>query len=106
MSGYGDLRHRLIHEKPVTVADELGGAALAFLAVGEVWGALRSEAAPAEMADRPGAVLSHRIRIRAPADVTPGDRLRLGARLLAVEAVSDALGEGRWLVCRCREEAP
>lgn len=106
MSGPGELRHRLVHETPVATPDGLGGAGLAFAVAGELWGAIRTAAAPAEIADRPGAVRTHRVTLRAPAAVTPGDRLRLGARLLLVEAVSDEDGRGRWLTCRCREETP
>nr|WP_246548200.1 head-tail adaptor protein [Ancylobacter oerskovii] len=100
------MRHRLVHETPVATPDGLGGAVLAYVAAGQLWGALRSDAAPAEIADRPGAVLTHRVTLRAPAAVKPGDRLRLGARVLLVEAVSDPDGRGRRLSCRCREEAP
>ena len=106
MSAAGALRHRLIHETPVATPDGLGGAELVFVAVDQLWGAIRSEAAPAEIADRPGAVLTHRVTLRAPAAVKPGDRLRLGARVLLVETVSDPDGRGRRLACRCREETP
>lgn len=106
MSGAGTLRHRLTHETPVATPDGLGGTTLTYQAVGDLWGAIRSDAAPAEIADRPGAVLTHRVTLRAPAAVTPGDRLRLGARVLLVETVSDPEGRGRRLACRCREETP
>ncbi|GAB4068624.1 head-tail adaptor protein [Ancylobacter sonchi] len=106
MSRAGELRHRLTHETQVGTPDGLGGTTLSYQAVGDVWGAIRTDAAPAEIADRPGAVLTHRVTLRAPAEVKPGDRLRLGARVLLVEAVSDAEGRGRRLTCRCREETP
>ncbi len=104
--GVGALRHRLVHETPVETADGMGGVTRAFLAVDALWGAIETSAAPAEIADRPGAVLSHRVSLRAPATVQPGDRLRLGARRFLVEAVSDPEGRGRRLVCDCREETP
>lgn len=106
MSALGGLRHRLAHETPVEVPDGLGGAVVSFITVDALWGAVETQATPAEIADRPGAVLSRRVTVRAPATVQPGDRLRLGARHFLVEAVSDPDGRGRFLVCDCREETP
>ncbi|MBS9478829.1 head-tail adaptor protein [Ancylobacter radicis] len=100
------LRHRLVHETPLETPDGQGGVTRIFLAVDALWGAIETGATPAEMADRPGAVLAHRVTIRAPATVQPGDVLRLGARRFTVEAVSDPEGRGRRLVCECREETP
>lgn len=106
MSGASELRHRLTHETPVDTPDGLGGSRRVFVAVAVLWAAMRSEAAPAEIADRPGAVLTHTVTLRGGAEVQPGDRLRLGARLFAVEAVHDPDNRGRWLLCQCREETP
>ncbi len=106
MSALGQMRHRLVHETPVETPDGQGGVSRAFLAVDALWGAIETRATPGEIADRPGAVLTHTVTVRAPATVQPGDRLRLGARRLLVEAVSDPEGRGRWLVCDCREETP
>lgn len=100
------LRHRLVHETPMETPDGQGGVTRSFLAVDVLWGAIETSASPTEIADRPGAVLVHRVTIRAPATVQPGDRLRLGARRFTVEAVSDPEGRGRRLVCDCREETP
>lgn len=106
MSAIGVLRHRLVHETPVDLPDGMGGMTRSFLAVDALWGAIETSAAPGEFADRPGAVLTHKVTVRAPAIVEPGDRLRLGARLFLVEAVSDPEGRGRRLMCQCREETP
>ena len=106
MSGIGELRHRLVHETPVDLPDGMGGVTRTFLAVDALWAAIETSAAAGEFADRPGAVLTHKVTVRAPAIVEPGDRLRLGARLFLVEAVSDPEGRGRRLTCQCREETP
>jgi len=106
MSGIGEMRHRLVHETPVETPDGQGGVTRSFVAVDALWAAIATSAAPGEIAERPGAVLSHRITMRAPATLQPGDRLRLGARRFLVEAVSDPDGRGRRLVCDCREETP
>ncbi len=106
MSAVGSLRHRLVHETPVDLPDGMGGTTRSFLAVDALWAAIETTAVPGEVADRPGAVLTHKVTVRAPAIVEPGDRLRLGARLFLVGAVSDPEGRGRRLLCRCREETP
>ncbi|MBB3769805.1 head-tail adaptor [Angulomicrobium tetraedrale] len=106
MSAIGQMRHRLVHETPVEMPDGAGGVTRSFLAVDALWGAIETSASPTEIADRPGAVLTHTVTLRAPATVQPGDRLRLGARHFLVDAVSDPEGRGRRLVCDCREEAP
>lgn len=106
MSTIGVMRHRLVHETPVDLPDGMGGVSRSFLAVDALWGAIETSAVPGEFADRPGAVLTYKVTVRAPAIVEPGDRLRLGARLFHVEAVSDPEGRGRRLLCQCREEAP
>ncbi|WP_029354116.1 head-tail adaptor protein [Bosea sp. 117] len=102
----GAMRHRLVHETSVEVPDGAGGVRRSFIAVDLLWAAVETVAAPAEIADRPGAVLTHRVTVRAPATVAAGDRLRLGARIFLVEAVSDPDMRGRRLLCQCREETP
>lgn len=102
----GALRHRLTHETPVELPDGAGGVTRTFLAVDVLWAAIRTDTASGEIADRPGAVLAHRVTVRAPATVAEGDRFRLGARVLSIEAVSDPDNRGRFLVCQCREERP
>ncbi len=106
MSGIGAFRHRLVHETPVETADGMGGVTRSFVAVDLLWGALETTAAPAEVADRPVALVQHLVTVRAPAAVEPGDRLRLGSRRLTVESVIDPDGRGRLLACRCRDERP
>ncbi|MDQ0509745.1 head-tail adaptor protein [Ancylobacter amanitiformis] len=105
-TGIAALRHRLVLETPVEVPDGAGGVTRSFLAVDALWGAIETSAAPGEIADRPGAVLTHTVTLRAPATVQPGDRLRFGAHHFLVDAVSDPEGRGRRLVCDCREETP
>nr|WP_281493776.1 head-tail adaptor protein [Ancylobacter koreensis] len=100
------MRHRLVHETPVETPDGLGGTTIAFIAVDALWAAIETRAVPGEIADRPGAVLTHAVTVRAPATLQPGDRLRSGARRLLVEAVRDPDNRGRFLVCDCREETP
>lgn len=71
----GRLRLRLILEKPARTPDGAGGATLGWTATGIV-----------------------------SADVTPGDRFRLGARIFLIFAVTDPQEDGRYLACLAEEE--
>lgn len=107
MSAVAALRQRLTHQTYVDVPDGAGGVTRTFVAIGQVWGAvetLSSDFAVSEEQARAGHAV--RVTLRQPHAVTVGDRLLLGARLLHVEAVSDADGRGRFARCRCREEQP
>jgi head-tail adaptor len=48
--------------------------------------------------------ISHRLRIRWRADVSPGWRAMLGARTLRIEAAVDRDQKRRWLHLDCTEE--
>ncbi|MFG1464246.1 phage head closure protein [Xanthobacter sp. DSM 24535] len=105
MSGAGDLRHRLVHETAVNLPDGAGGESITYLAVDQIWGRIETPAGdPALSAERRMALLVHRITVRAPNTISRGDRLTLGARIFAVEALSDPDGRRRFTRCLCREE--
>ena len=46
----------------------------------------------------------HKIVIRKRADVSTGDRFRLGERLFRIRSITDPAEDGRYLVCLCEEE--
>ncbi|MFG1423910.1 phage head closure protein [Roseixanthobacter liquoris] len=105
MSGAGDLRHRIVHQTAVSLPDGAGGASTTYLAVDQIWGRIETPPGdPALSAERRMATLIHRITVRAPNTISRGDRLTLGARIFAVEALSDPDGRGRFTRCLCREE--
>jgi SPP1 family predicted phage head-tail adaptor len=105
VSGAGDLRHRLIHETAISLPDGAGGASTTFLAVDQLWARIESPAGdPSLSAERRLATLIHRITVRAPNTLSRGDRLTLGTRIFAIEALSDPDGRGRFTRCLCREE--
>lgn len=105
MSGVGALRHRFTHQTAVALPDGVGGIASVYLTLDQLWGALETVSTePAASEDSRLAVLLHRVTVRAPNTVAPGDRLLLRNRVFAVEAVHDPDGRGRFSRCRCREE--
>ena len=104
------LSRRLVLEAPARSPDGAGGFTTAWSALGTLWADIAP--GPARVADRPGAA-EHRLPLRitlrgaplgAPSRPVPGQRLREGARLYAVQSVAEADPEGRYLVCVAHEE--
>ena len=102
----GLLRKRAALEKADLVADGAGGAA-------SVWRELRELSVHVEPVsivarerfDRQEATVTHRVICRAVPEVERGLAFRLGARRLAIVSVHDPDETGRFLLCRCEEEA-
>ncbi len=95
MISAGELKHRLVLEAPVETPDGAGGVSRGYAPVATVWAAL---AATGDRADTSaaalGAIVTHRIVIRAGPEVTTRHRFRLGARSFRIVAVrSDTEGE-------------
>lgn len=105
----------LVIESPVRVPDGMGGFALSWQPVGQVWAEMRSGAGGERFAEVGAqSVVAWRITVRAaPAGDArrprPEQRLRLGdgaeARRFRIEAVAESDPGGRWLVCIAKEEA-
>lgn len=84
----GALRHRLTVESRIGEADGGGGIAVAWTPVATVWGAVRSlSGSEAFLAESLRGVVTHEVIIRKRSDVVPAMRLRLGARILDIQAV-------------------
>lgn len=101
-----ELSRRLLLEGPVRVPDGAGGFAETWQPLGQVWGEVRPRTGR-DSGDL--ARMGFRITVRAapqgaPSRPTPLQRFRDGARLFAIEAVTEADPEGRFLVCFAREE--
>lgn len=99
----GALRARVQLERPVRVADEIGGAALAWLAAGTVWAEIAAEGGGAGTAfDTAPSTALYRLTLRRRDGVRAGWRVLWGARVLRILAVLD---EGRARIAlRCEEE--
>lgn len=105
-------RYPMSLERPVHVPDGAGGATCSWEPLGTLWAGLRALGAPR---DEGGAVPSistrWRVTVRAaevgaPSRPVPGQRLRLGERIFAVEAVREREGDPRYLDCDAIEEVP
>ena len=100
----GAFRARLVLEAPVEVADEAGGVRRDFAPVATLWGRIAPvSASPGWAAESPGAVVTHRVTLRARAGLDAAMRLRRGRRLFLIRAAFDPDERGRLTVCLCEE---
>lgn len=107
MTAIGKLRHRLTLEEPGETPDGAGGVVRTWASLGQVWAAIEpAAAAPALVADKIVARLTHRIVLRKRAGLTLNHRFRLGARVFAIQALRDAGEDGRFIECFVAEERP
>ncbi len=104
-SAAGRLRQRLALEKPTPVPDGFGGAVFSWDAVATLFAEVTPiRADEGSIGEGLGDLVMHRIVIRHRADVSPGDRLALGARVFRIRGVIDPDEDGRYLVCVVEEE--
>lgn len=100
----GALRHRIVLEERVRLADGGGGATESWTEVATVWGSLKQVSGQErENADRVASQTMTDIMIRYRTGVTPDMRFRLGTRVFNIQGVLDKDGRGRWLTCLCEE---
>ncbi len=96
----GAMRHRVTLQKPTRVADEIGGAAIAWSNEGVVWASIEAlSGADAPAFDAQRAVSSFRVTIHRRDDVRVGWRLILGERRLRVTGAADDGAPKLSLVC-------
>ncbi|MAS08209.1 MAG: head-tail adaptor protein [Ahrensia sp.] len=100
----GRLRHAMVLEEPVRVADALGGQADNWQAVATLWAHLEPAASVVSRADAEEAEITHRVTLRFDTRVWRGRRLRAGTRIFEIRAVRDLDETGRYLLCLTREE--
>jgi SPP1 family predicted phage head-tail adaptor len=99
----GALRARVKLQGPVRVADEIGGAAILWSDVAEVWAAVDVlSARQVALYDAAFSAASHRVVIYSRDDVRHGWRVIWGDRALRVLGVID--GGGRRIDLICEEE--
>lgn len=96
----GAMRHRVTLQRPERVADEIGGAAIAWSDEGEAWGAIEAlSGAEAAAFDAGRAVSSFRVTIHRRADARPGWRLLWGERRLRIVSATDDGAPMLSLIC-------
>ncbi len=94
------------------VSDGAGGFVLSWAVKGVVWAALipgsGREAAGEEVmiAQTPYRIILRGAAVGAPSRPKPEDRLRDGARVFTLLAVTEADPRGQYLTCFAREEVP
>ncbi|WP_062113791.1 phage head closure protein [Aureimonas sp. AU40] len=102
----GLLTKRAAIERNDLVTDGSGGARENWVEVGET--SVRVEPLTAIVEEKLGqriVAITHRVTLRARAGLVRGMAFRLGARRLLIRSLHDPDETGRWLVCRCEEEA-
>jgi SPP1 family predicted phage head-tail adaptor len=99
----GALKARVTLESPLRVADEIGGAAIAWSDAGDVWAEIAALGAGESAAfDASVSVASYRVIINRRDDVRAGWRIVWGGRVLRITGVRDA-GAAR-IELSCEEE--
>lgn len=105
------LNRSLVLEAPLHLADGAGGFTPSWEALGVVWAEVR--AATGRQAAGPAGTPQARARFRITLRAAPqgstmrpaaGQRLRDGARIFAIEAVTDYGQDNRYLTCHTAEE--
>jgi SPP1 family predicted phage head-tail adaptor len=101
------LSHRLVLEAPQRLPDGSGGAVVTWSEVLTAWAEVTAKTGSETLvADGLEARVTHTVRIRYRAGLSPAMRWRSGSRLLAIRAVLDRDGRRRWLECLCEEITP
>lgn len=104
MTAPGDLRHRLVLEAPVETPDGAGGVTRSYEMVAALWAAVTPVSARGDVvAFGSGATITHRIVLRARADLTTRHRLRDDARIFRIVALRDEDGRGRFTEIQAQE---
>ena len=101
----GDLRHRIVLERPERTPDGLGGAEVEWMPVATVWAAIRPLGERRGLiADQAEERLRLEVTIRHRSDVASGWRVLHGTRTLSVEQAHDPDERGAWLRLLAEEE--
>lgn len=100
----GDLRHRIVIERPERTSDGAGGSITEWIAVAEVWAAIWSRSADENFTlDRVAGTATHDVWIRYRGDVRPEMRIRFGVRIFDILGAIDIEDRGAWLKCPVEE---
>lgn len=104
------LTRKLALERVLRTPDGAGGFHQTWQALGTLWAeVLPSTGRPMGQAEIGVSLTRFDIRVRAAAPEVhnrprPGDRFVEGTRRFLIDTVAEDGGDGRWLICRSREE--
>ncbi len=100
----GELRHRLVVERPQRISDGAGGAAISWLEVATIWANVQPvSAGEHRTAGQRFEKTSHRITLRFRSDVDATMRFVGNGRIFDIEAIINEAERDQWLVCFCVE---
>ena len=104
MSNPGLLNRRLTLEAPVDSADGAGGVVRSYETVATLWAEVTPVSAVRALeAERLGASVTHRIRLRFSDDITIRHRFREDSRVFRIVALRDRDGRKRFLQIEAEE---
>ncbi len=103
-NGIGQLRHRVIFERQVTLDDGAGGAVETWEAVATVWGAV-VPLVGREMwyAQQARTATTHKVIVRHRDDIRPDMRIRHAGRVLMIQNIVTPYERGKVLEIQCQE---
>lgn len=102
----GRLRERVVIQKEVVSRDSFGAEVNPWQDVATVWASVRPGASGERFisaADQMQATITHTVRIRQRAGVSPKMRLLWGSRVLNIQSVVDPDGRRREVLLLCEE---
>ena len=100
----GDLRHRVELQSVTRVADGMGGFSDTWALVDKVRAAIWPVSAKEQMrADAPTMTITHRVRIRYYADLTPAWRIMFGTRYFSIVSIVNLNEKKEMLDLLCKE---
>jgi SPP1 family predicted phage head-tail adaptor len=98
------MRHRVTIEEPVRTGDEGGGADISWAPVVTVWAEIQPKTGREVFeSDQLGGRVTHDVRMRFRAGVTPKMRIVHNGRSFDVRFVVNVGERGEWLICACEE---
>lgn len=100
----GELRHKVTLQQMSTTRDSFGAVVETWADVATVWAAIEPAGGRETLAGQEvTAEVTHRVRIRYRADVTPEMRANFQGRVFDIQAVLNVDGRGRELHLLCKE---
>lgn len=104
------LNRKLVLEDPQQVPDGAGGFTTSWIALGEIWAALKAGTGrERDVEGMTASTIPWKVTVRAaphgsPSRPRPEQRLRSGTRVFRIVAVAEADPDGRFLTCYAQEE--
>jgi len=103
----GELRHRITLQTPVEAADGMGGVTTTWIIFKTVWAAIWPlRGAEYITAQQVQSELTHKVRIRYLANLTPKHRIRWGDRYFDIQSIINPDERNIYFEMMCRETTP